>query len=298
MFWNFSRVHRSIAVRNLNDLFKADVDGIDIALGYKESAARTPKGNRVYVIDFNGDVMASQSDSLSHEVTAIIAHADPKLDSVLVRLESPGGVAHAYGYAASQLQRLRDAGLYLTVSVDRVAASGGYMMAVIGNQILAAPFAIVGSVGVVTELLNFNEILNSIGVKYLQYTAGKYKRTISLLGKITEEGEAKFKEDLNEVYVMFRGHVKKFRPHLDMDRVATGEHWSGLRAKELGLVDELITAEDYIMKNMNKFEFIKISYIGEKKTLSERIAESMTTSLVKLAWSTYNFISTFEKFKL
>ena len=106
---------------------------------------------RVYVLDFKGSMDAHEVASLREEVTAVLAVATPQ-DQVVVRLESPGGVVHGYGLAASQLQRLREKQIPLTVAVDKVAASGGYMMACVADKIVAAPFSIIGSIGVVARI--------------------------------------------------------------------------------------------------------------------------------------------------
>jgi len=233
---------------------------------------------RLFVIDFNGDVMATQATALSEEITAVLSNADPTTDEVLVRIESPGGAAHAYGYAASQLQRLKDRGIPLTVAVDKVAASGGYMMACIGDKIISAPYAIIGSIGVVSEFMNFNDLLGRLGVNYQQYTAGKYKRTVGPLGPITKEAEEKFEGDLERVHTLFKNHVKRFRQNLYMDEVATGEYWHGIDAKDKGLVDHVLTSEDYIMHAISQREVLHIKY-----TPPRQFGDKLRFSLAKLA---------------
>ncbi len=201
---------------------------------------------RVFVIDFHGDMLATEVDGLREEVTIILGVAQPS-DEVVVRLESSGGAVHAYGLAASQLARFRQKQIPLTVCVDKVAASGGYMMACVAQKILAAPFAILGSIGVVAPVPNFHKLLEKHGVEYEDMTAGKYKRTVSLLGPITDEGRTKFREQLDETHGLFKTFVQSMRPSLDVEAVATGEHWYGTRAVELGLVDELATSDDYLL---------------------------------------------------
>jgi serine protease SohB len=278
MFW---KPRKSIEVTSLRHSLANDLQSFADALGknveYRPTTVRST--SRLFVIDFRGDVMATQAENLTHEVTAILNYAD-KNDEVLVRLESPGGAAHAYGFASSQLDRIRKAGIKLTIAVDKVAASGGYMMACVGDEIIAAPFAIIGSIGVVSEFLNFYDILKSLGVNYQQYTAGKYKRTISPLGKITEEGEMKFKEGLNDMYALFKEHVSRHRPKLDIEAVATGEHWSAIKAIDFGLVDRLETSEEYINRNLMYREVLRVKYVGNAKSFGEKIAESFSLSIV------------------
>lgn len=288
MFWDFAKKRSPISVTNLNSQYLGTMLGIEEALGQKVSAIKKSGfKNRLYVLDFDGDIMASQAEALTHEVTAILFSAQ-KGDKVLVRLTSPGGAAHAYGYAASQLERLVKMDMQLIIAVDKIAASGGYMMACIANHIIAAPYAIVGSIGVVAEFPNFSDLLKNLGIDYKQYTAGKYKRTVSTLGEITVEGEEKFREDLATTYNLFKKHVADHRPKVDIDRVATGEHWQAVHAVELGLVDQLLTAEEFILEQMNEYEVVKIAYIGNNKTFLEKVTENLTvgflTSLTKVFW--------------
>jgi len=238
--------------------------------------------NKLYVLDFKGDVKAHAGDHLREEITAILTLAKPA-DEVLVRVESPGGVVHGYGFCASQLQRVRTAGIPLTVSVDKVAASGGYMMAVVANKILSAPFAIVGSIGVVAQVPNFHRILKKNDVDYKEYTAGEYKRTVSIFGEITADGESKFKTQLEETHTLFKNHIMQFRPSLDLHKVATGEYWYGLQALELGLIDSISTSDDYLLNQRKTKDLIQVSY-KVKKSLSEKISDALGHSLSRL-WS-------------
>jgi len=207
----------------------------------------TPLSGRVFVIDFKGDVMATEVESLREEVTVVLGIADAQ-DEVVVRLESSGGAVHGYGLAASQLGRIRAREIPLTVCVDKVAASGGYMMACVGKKIVAAPFAILGSIGVVAPVPNLHRLLERHGVDYENFTAGRYKRTVSLLGRITDEGREKLKEQLEETHELFKRYISEMRPSLDIESVATGEHWYGTRAVELGLADALTTSDDYLLE--------------------------------------------------
>ncbi|WP_038341662.1 protease SohB, partial [Acinetobacter baumannii] len=205
----------------------------------KEAKIRRKNNQKIFVLDFKGDIQASAVENLREEITLILATAKAGRDRVVVRLESPGGMVHGYGLAAAQLVRLRDAGFHLTICVDKVAASGGYMMACIANEIISAPFAVVGSIGVVAQVPNFNRLLKEHNVDFELYTAGQYKRTVTMFGENTPEGKAKFEEELQQTHVLFKHFVEKYRPQLNVDKVATGEHWYGQDALDLNLVDKL-----------------------------------------------------------
>jgi len=222
---------------------------------------------RVYVLDFKGSMDAGEVSSLREEVTAVLAVAKPE-DQVVVRLESPGGVVPGYGLAASQLQRLRARNIPLTIAVDKVAASGGYMMACVANKIVAAPFAIVGSIGVVAQLPNFNRFLKSKDIDIELHTAGQFKRTLTLLGENTEEGRQKFRESLNETHDLFKGFVSEMRPTLDIEKVATGEYWYGTQALEKGLVDAIGTSDELLLGLIEENEVIGIRYQQRKKLIA------------------------------
>lgn len=230
---------------------------------------KTGENSACYVIDFKGDVKASAVDCLREEVTAVLGAAKPG-EEVLVKVDSPGGMVHTYGLAASQLQRLRQGGLKLTVSVDKVAASGGYMMACTAERIIAAPFAIVGSIGVVAQVPNVHKLLKKHDVSYREYTAGEFKRTVSVFGEITEKGEQKFVEQLEETHLLFKDFVSKARPSLDVSRVATGEYWYGSRAMELGLVDAIQTSDDWLLERAKKGPVLCIKY-QKKQAFNERL---------------------------
>lgn len=216
------------------------------------------KGKPVlFIIDFNGDIKASQVEQLRDEVTSILSIAKPE-DEVMVRLDSPGGAVNGYGLAASQLQRIRDRNIPLTVCIDKVAASGGYLMACVAHQIIAAPFAIIGSIGVVAQIPNFHRWLKKNNIDIELLTAGEYKRTLTLFGENTEKGRQKFQEDLEKIHTVFRDYVLANRSQLDMDKVATGEHWLAKDAFDLRLVDKLLTSDDYIMEKMDQFKVFKL----------------------------------------
>ena len=244
--------------------------------GQREEAAKP----RVYVLDFKGSMDAHEVTSLREEVTAVLAVARAE-DQVVLRLESPGGVVHGYGLASSQLQRLRDKQIPLTVAVDKVAASGGYMMACVADKIVAAPFSIIGSIGVVAQIPNFNRFLKNKEIDIELHTAGQYKRTLTLLGENTEEGRQKFREDLNDTHHLFKGFVKQMRPTLDIDQVATGEHWYGTQALEKGLVDQVGTSDDLLLGLMDGRELVGVRYTRRKK-LMDRFTNSAAESADRL----------------
>ncbi|RZA97648.1 protease SohB [Citrobacter koseri] len=235
---------------------------------------------RAWVLDFKGSMDAHEVSALREEVTAVLAAFKPQ-DQVVVRLESPGGVVHGYGLAASQLQRLRDKQIPLTVTVDKVAASGGYMMACVADKIVSASFAIVGSIGVVAQIPNFNRFLKGKDIDIELHTAGQYKRTLTLLGENTEEGRQKFREDLNETHHLFKHFVQQMRPVLDIEQVATGEHWYGQQALEKGLVDEINTSDDVILRLMDGYEVFNVRFMQRKK-LMDRFTGSAAESADRL----------------
>ena len=224
---------------------------------------------RVFVLDFDGDLRASAVSGLRREITAVLTMARDS-DEVVVRLESRGGMVHAYGLASSQLQRVKQRGIDLTVCVDKVAASGGYMMACVANKILAAPFAILGSIGVVAQMPNFNRLLKKHDIDFEMITAGEYKRTLTLLGENTDKGREKFIEEIEDVHLLFKEFVSEHRPGLDIERVATGESWFGQRALERALVDELVTSDEYIARACETSDVFEVRYV-EKKPLPERL---------------------------
>ncbi len=237
------------------------------------------KKNRLYVIDFDGDVQAHAVSNLREEISAVLTVAQEN-DEVLLRLESPGGEVHCYGHAASQLKRLMAKQIKLTIAVDEVAASGGYMMACVADKIIAAPFAIIGSIGVIAEMPNFNRLLKKHDIDIELHTAGEFKRTLTLLGENTESGREKFKQELNEAHDLFKHWVHENREQLEIDKVATGEHWFGQQALELKLVDELGTSDDYIMNKASSHDVYELSYQPPRQ-LSSRISKLLQQSLEK-----------------
>jgi serine protease SohB len=238
---------------------------------------------RVFVLKFNGNVSASAVTNMREEVTAILTQATAQ-DEVVVKLESSGGMVHSYGLASSQLDRLRKQNIPITICVDKVAASGGYMMACVGDKILAAPFAVIGSIGVVAQLPNFHRLLKKNDVDFELLTAGEHKRTLTIFGENTEQGREKFIEDLQDTHQLFKSYVAERRPQIDIDKVATGEVWFGSRALELALVDELMTSDEYLTHSAKESKVFEINYV-QKKKLPQRLGiaaeESADRLLVK-----------------
>jgi serine protease SohB len=224
---------------------------------------------RVFVLDFDGDVKASAVSSLREEITAILTIATPD-DEVVLCLESPGGMVHTYGLAASQLSRITQKEIPLTVVVDAVAASGGYMMACIGNKILAAPFAVIGSIGVVAQLPNFHRLLQKNDIDFEMFTAGEHKRTVTMFGENTDKGKAKFVEELEDTHELFKSFVSEHRPEVNIAEVATGEVWYGQRAVEKNLIDDVQTSDEYLMSKRHDSEIFHVSF-EEKKSIQQKL---------------------------
>lgn len=218
---------------------------------------------RLYVLNFDGDIKASAVDNLREEISAVLPQIAPG-DEMLVKVESPGGMVHSYGLAASQLQRIRDAQVPLTIAVDKVAASGGYMMACVANQIVAAPFAVLGSIGVLAQLPNFHRLLQKNNIDFELFTAGEYKRTVTMFGENTDKGREKFLEDIEETHELFKDFVSSNRPALDIARVATGEVWYGSKALEVGLVDALQTSDAFVQQRLADWDVFEVKFVHKK----------------------------------
>ena len=234
---------------------------------------------RIFVIDFHGDIKATEVASLREIVTAVLMEAGEG-DEVLVRLENSGGMVTEHGLAASQLARIRQRDVILTVSVDKVAASGGYLMACVGQRIIVAPFAVVGSIGVVAQLPNFHRLLERGGVDFELHTAGEYKRTLTLFGENSDAGRDKLREQLEETHTLFKDFIQEYRPEVDLEPVATGEYWHGSRALELGLVDEIKTSDDYLLDASADADIYLVTYAVHKRPM-ERLLSSLQNALFK-----------------
>jgi len=237
-----------------------------------KDADQSDARRRVYVLDFDGDLQASKVDQLRNEITAILTTARDQ-DEVLVRIESPGGMVHGYGLAASQLERIRERKIRLVAAVDKVAASGGYLMASVSDHIIAAPFALVGSIGVVAQVPNVHRLLKKHDVDVEVLTAGKYKRTLTIFGENTEQGRAKFVEELEDVHLLFQDFVQANRPQVSVDEIATGEAWYGKRALERRLVDELSTSDAYLTNACESADVYEVRWIEHKKPIERLLAQ-------------------------
>ena len=275
---------------DVSDVVKDDKqqDG-DVAVEMQEestkadSAAKDPDTKkRVFVTDFDGDIKASATDELRQVISAILSIATEK-DEVVIRLESPGGMVHSYGLAASQLKRITSKNIPLTICVDKVAASGGYMMACVANKIVSAPFAVIGSIGVLAQLPNFHRLLKKHDVDYEQFTAGEYKRTITMFGENTEKGRQKFTEELEDTHVLFKDFIKQNRPVVDVESVATGEVWYGSRAIERNLIDQIETSDQYLFNLKDDADLYEVNYT-QKKSLPEKLGFSAEAALDRLLY--------------
>ncbi|MCB0356498.1 MAG: protease SohB [Bdellovibrionales bacterium] len=282
-----------LELERLNDTITNYADAlrkkIFASKAYKEYEKRQKKQNKdkektslpkVFVIDFEGDIKASGVKNLRNEVSTVLEVATPQ-DEVVVRVSSPGGMVHTYGLAAAQLTRIKNAKIPLCVSVDKVAASGGYLMACTADKIIASPFAILGSIGVLAQVPNFHRLLKKNNIDYEEYTAGDYKRTISMFGEITEKGKEKFNEQIADTHELFKNFVKEHRPIVDIDKVATGEPWFGKRALEHKLIDEIKTSDEYFFERYNTHEIVKIK-LADKKKFGEKIAEQIRLAFTSL----------------
>jgi len=236
----------------------------------KKQANKNHQRGRMFVLDFDGDIKASATPNLAEEITAILTIAKPN-DEILLRLYSAGGLVHAYGLAASQLQRIKKHNIPLTIAVDKVAASGGYMMACVADRIIAAPFSIIGSIGVVAQIPNFHRVLKKHDIDLELITAGQYKRTLTLFGENTDEARKKFAEEINETHQLFQNFISENRSQVNIENVSTGEHWHGVQAIDLNLVDELMTSDDYLLAASKEKDIYEIKYCT-KKSLSEKLS--------------------------
>ena len=245
----------------------------------KSGVAPTVK-KRVFVLDFHGDLRASAVDSFREEITTVLAQAS-STDEVVVRLESGGGMVPGYGLAASQLDRIKKKSIPLTVCIDKVAASGGYMMACVADQILAAPFAVIGSIGVVAQIPNVHRLLKKHDVDIELMTAGKYKRTLTMLGENTDEGREKFREELEDTHALFKSFVGDHRPDLDVEAIATGEVWYGAPAIKKGLVDDTQTSDEYLTGQLDSADIYTVTY-AHKKSLPEKFGFALESSSDRL----------------
>jgi serine protease SohB len=249
----------------------------------KDTGGQDDSRGRVYVLDFDGDIKASDTDPLRRAITAVLSIVDPDKDEVVIRLESGGGLVHSYGLAAAQLDRIRSKGVRLTACVDKVAASGGYMMACVADRIVASPFAILGSIGVVAQLPNFHRFLKKNDVDFEVLTAGEHKRTMTIFGENTDKGRQKFLEDLEDTHGLFKEYVSERRPDLDIAAVANGDIWFGKRALEVKLIDEIKTSDEYLIEACDRADVVSVAY-QRKRTLPEKLGLATSAALEHTVW--------------
>lgn len=260
-----SKIIKKFKWKHLNEKYK------------KQEISKKPK---LFILDFHGDIKASQTQQLRDEITLVMTLAQPN-DEVMIRLESPGGAVNGYGLAASQIERLRTNLIPTTVCIDQVAASGGYLMACIANRVIAAPFAIIGSIGVVSQLPNFNKWLKKHDIDYEQITAGEYKRTLTIFGKNTDEARKKYAEDLEVIHHHFKQHVYTYRPQLQIEKVATGEHWLAKDGLTLGLIDELKTSDEWLLEKSHHFQLISLKK-QKPQTMVEKFLKPTINEVLNL----------------
>ena len=246
----------------------------------RKSKEHNDERKRVFVLNFVGNIKASAAKHLRKEITALLAVATPR-DEIVVCLENAGGLVHEHGFAASQLQRIRQREIPLTIAVDKVAASGGYMMACVADRIVAAPFSIIGSVGVLAQMPNFNRLLEKHGIEFEQIKAGELKRTLTMFGKNTDEDRARLTDQMEETHELFKNFIAEQRSKVDVEAIATGEHWLGKRALELNLVDELITSDDYLLRQSECADIYEVKHSGPK-TIGEKIMGNIQLAFEKV----------------
>ncbi|OHY82724.1 protease SohB [Marinobacter sp. AC-23] len=269
--WSKAKKKEDKAEKKAGKAKKADTGAVKEAPG------------RIYVLDFDGDIKASDTDPLRRAISAVLSVAEPGKDEVVIRLESGGGLVHSYGLAAAQLDRIRSKGIHLTACVDKVAASGGYMMACVADKIIASPFAVLGSIGVVAQLPNFHRLLKKNNVDFEILTAGEHKRTMTVFGENTDKGRQKFLDDLEDTHGLFKDYVSERRPELDIAAVATGDIWFGKRALEVKLIDEIKTSDEYLIEACDRADVVSVSF-QRKRTLPEKLGLATSSALEHTVW--------------
>ena len=284
-----NKTEGDITIKNINEEFSLLEENIKKNLLGKSEFKKFIKlrkknkktnSKKLFVLDFKGNIKASEIVSLRREISGIILSYQ-KSDEVLLRLENSGGTVHEHGLAAAQLKRLKDKNIPLTICVDKVAASGGYMMACVANKIIASPFAIIGSIGVLAQVPNFNKLLKNKGIDFEQHTAGNYKRTVTMFGENTDKDREKLVEQLQDIHILFKDFITTNRKNIDIDKVATGEYWYGPKALELNLIDGIMTSDEYILSMINEFEIFHIQY-KKLKTLSDKISKISSSASSKV----------------
>ena len=276
---------REIAIKSINDRYDAMRDALDAKLLEKKARkalakarkkeAKTrhgePAGKRIYVLNFKGDLRATAVKNLGREIDAVLTVARPGDDEVIVRIDSGGGTVTGYGLAAAEIFRLRARQISVTASVDQVAASGGYMMACAADRIVAAPFAVVGSIGVVASVPNLHKLRQKNAIDYEDITAGEFKRTVSVLGEITPAGRDHFQGKLEAIHDAFKAHVAARRPGADVARIANGDTWLASDALALGLVDEIVAGDELLFRARDSARLYEVKWEARKSPLQNLV---------------------------
>lgn len=274
-----------IKFTHLNEKYSEFLDDVKKHINEKETKIKVKaskvkreiakKAKRVYVLTFKGGVFADEVEKLRHEISAVLMVARPNVDEIIMKVDSPGGTVVGYGLVASQLDRIRQKNIKLTAVVDRVAASGGYMTAVVADRIVAAPFAYIGSIGVVQEFPNFSKLINKFGIEWKTYTAGESKRDVGQYGKITPDAERRLNKKLKDIHILFKNHISKYRKQVNVNKIATGECWTGQEALKLKLVDAVGVSDDIILEQMQSANVYNVS-TPETKSKIDKLVESIT----------------------
>ena len=236
----------------------------------EKSGARV-LAKRVFVLDFKGDIRARAARRLANEIDAVLTVARPEADEVVLKIESPGGTITGYGLAAAEVMRLKAHKIKVTACVDQVAASGGYLMACAADRIVAAPFAVVGSIGVVAQVPNLHRLLKKNDVDYEEITAGEFKRSVSVFAKITPAGREHFRGKLDAAHEAFKRFVQQCRPGLDIDKVGDGDMWLASEGLGLGLVDALMTSDELLFAARGEARLYEIA-VEQRKSLLQQLA--------------------------
>ena len=151
------------------------------------------------------------------------------------------------------------------------------MMAVVADRIVASRLAVIGSIGVVGQVPNVHRLLKRFDIDVLEMTAGTNKRPVSLIGPLTDQGIETFKKQLSDTHRLFRDHVHRFRPQLDIEAVSNGDIWHGVDALTHGLIDEIATSDEMIDRARHEGDLDVFSIRWRQaKNLRERLEESVS----------------------
>ena len=229
-----------------------------------------PDKSNLYYLEFEGDIQASEAAKLKQEILVCLQVAKPT-DVFLILVESSGGSVSNYGDLYSVMEMIKKRGHTLWVAIDRVAASGGYLISLPADKIFATPFALIGSIGVLSEVPNFGGLLDKYGVKMEEYTAGERKMNISMFRENGEEQKEHHRKKLGKIHELFKAQLVKYRGGLiekkgvDIGELMEGDFWMGENAFELGLVDELKSSVEILLDEKDHFNILKVNYHNEPK---------------------------------